>query len=120
MAEHPQDEVDKVRKYWSEEYFLAYDEEDDHCADPRVRALLEKCLTPTNMQALADRVKIRLATGLDEFSTYLIKMGGLELAETFTDALVDEVSMFIFPESWSTWGGGAWAGHRSRHSLHHL
>jgi len=89
--------------YWTGEYQLEFNESGDRCTDQRARALLQRLLTPERVLELTKLVKEKLATGLDEFNLVLVKQGGLELAKLFADACVEEVAVFSFPTSWTTW-----------------
>ena len=71
--------------------------------DKRLATLASLWLTPTRLATMAAKVTARLATGVDEFSAYLIKKAPLEMAERFASELEHVVKTLQFPEKWKTW-----------------
>jgi hypothetical protein len=70
LMRHEPDEQrrETVENYWTEEYPILYDEDDDVCVDGRVHELLIRRLTPGRLAELSKKMKEKLATGLDEFT----------------------------------------------------
>ena len=92
----------EMRKYWEETMPIKFDEE-GVCIDERMAAMACLWLTPERVKRLAEKVTAKLATGVDEFSSFLIKRAPEKVAEMFAGGLKEAVSTLTFPEKWKTW-----------------